>query len=302
MNYYVLEMSVTVKSMTGFGRAKECISDFEITVEIKSVNHKFFEFSSRLPRAYMFLDEKLKSLCQQKISRGKVEVAVFIEDTSENSIELTVNKTYADAYITALHKFAKQYKLKDDIKASSIVSNSDIFTVKKRNIDEEVLQNAVLKVANDALDSFVAMRQSEGKRLADDVKSRAEYILNKVSFVEERSPQTVKEYRQKLEDKIKELIGDVTVDEQRLLTETAIFADKIAVAEETVRLRSHISELDRLLGEDGAVGRKLDFIVQEMNREVNTIGSKCQDIDIAHTVVDMKSEIEKIREQIQNIE
>ncbi len=295
-------MSSTVKSMTGFGRAKECISEFEITVEIKSVNHKFFEFSSRIPRAYMFLDEKLKALCQQKISRGKVEVAVFIEDTSENTIELTVNKAYADAYISALKGFAKQYRLKDDVKASTIASNPEIFTVRRRNVDEEILSDAVLKVAQNALDEFIAMRQSEGKRLCDDVKSRAKYILNKVSFVEERSPQTVKEYREKIEEKIKELIGDVNIDEQRLLTETAIFADKVAVAEETVRLRSHITELNKLLSEDTAVGRKLDFIVQEMNRETNTIGSKCQDIEIAHTVVDIKSEIEKIREQIQNIE
>ncbi len=295
-------MSSTVKSMTGFGRAKECISQFEITVEIKSVNHKFFEFSSRIPRAYMFLDEKLKTLCQKRISRGKVEVAVFIEDMSENPIELTVNKAYADAYISALHDFAKQYRLKDDVKASTIASNPEIFTVRRRNVDEEVLSEAVLKVAGSALDGFIAMRQSEGGRLADDVTGRAEYILDKVSFIEERSPQTVREYREKIEEKIKELIGDVNIDEQRLLTETAIFADKIAVAEETVRLRSHITELKRLLDEDGAVGRKLDFIVQEMNRETNTIGSKCQDIEIAHTVVDIKSEIEKIREQIQNVE
>ena len=296
------ELFKTVTSMTGFGRAKESIDGLDITVEIKSVNHRYFEFSSRIPRAYMFLDEKLKSLCQQKISRGKVEVAVLIEDTSGKSVELSINESYADAYIDALHKFAKKYRLKDDIKASVLVGNNEIFVMKKRDIDEDVLTEGVMTAANAAIDNFVAMRAAEGDRLVADVKSRAQFILDKVAFVEERSPQTVKEHREKIEQKVKELIGDVQIDEQRLLTETAIFADKIAVAEETVRLRSHIGELCSLLDNGGAIGRKLDFIVQEMNRETNTIGSKAQDMEIARVVVDIKSEIEKIREQIQNIE
>ena len=295
-------MFETVTSMTGFGRAKESIDGLDITVEIKSVNHRYFEFSSRIPRAYMFLDEKLKSLCQQKISRGKVEVAVLIEDISDKSIELSINESYADAYIDALHKLAKKYRIKDDIKASVLAGNSDIFVMKRRDIDEEVLTDGVMTAANTAIDNFIAMRAAEGERLVNDVKSRAQYILEKVAFVEERSPKTVKEHRERIEQKIKELIGDVHIDEQRLLTETAIFADKIAVAEETVRLRSHIGELCSLLDTGGAIGRKLDFIVQEMNRETNTIGSKAQDMEIARIVVDIKSEIEKIREQIQNIE
>ncbi|MBP3705758.1 MAG: YicC family protein [Clostridia bacterium] len=288
--------------MTGFGRAKESIDDLDITVEIKSVNHRYFEFYSRTPRAYMFLDEKLKTLCQQKISRGKVEVALLIEDVSGKSIELSINESYADAYIDALHKLAKKYRLKDDIRASVLAGNSDIFVMKRRDIDEQVLTKGVMAVANVALNNFINMRAAEGERLVNDIKSRATYILGKVSFIEERSPQTVKEHREKIEQKIRELIGDVHIDEQRLLTETAIFADKIAVAEETVRLRSHIGELFSLLDVGGAIGRKLDFIVQEMNRETNTIGSKAQDIEIAKVVVDIKSEIEKIREQIQNIE
>lgn len=291
-----------VTSMTGFGRGKVCEQEFNITVEIKSVNHRYFEYSSRMPRSFQFLDDSLKSLCGQKISRGKVELNVQFEDLSSNSIELSINTAYADAYIAALHKFAKDYKLKDDIKVSSIVGNSDIFTIKKRDIDEEKIKVALTAAANEALDNFVAARALEGERLVNDIKGRADYILTQVDFIEERSPQTVKEYREKLETRMRELIADVQIDESRLITETAIFADKIAVAEETVRLRSHIASLCSMLDEGGVIGRKLDFFVQEMNRETNTIGSKCQDMEITKVVVDIKSEIEKIREQIQNIE
>lgn len=288
--------------MTGFGRAKRSFDGFDVTVEIKSVNHRFFEFSSRVPRAYMFLDEKLKSCLQERVARGKVETSVSIEDTSGKSVTLQVNKDYADAYINALRELGKKYRLKDDLKLSSLISNNEIIVPKRTEIDEDKLTNAVIETAKDALDVFVNMRATEGDRLVSDVKSRAKFILEKVAFIEERSPQTVKEYREKIEQKIKELVGDVQIDEQRLLTETAIFADKIAVAEETVRLRSHIKEMLDLFEKGGAIGRKLDFIVQEMNREANTIGSKAGDIAITKTVVDIKAEIEKIREQIQNIE
>ena len=255
-----------------------------------------------MPRSFQFLDDILKTQCQQKISRGKVELNVQFEDTSSKSIELAVNDAYADAYIAALHKFAKDYKLKDDIKASSIVGNPEIFTVKKRDLDEELIKKAVTAATDEAIVNFVAARAVEGERLVNDVKGRAEYILSQVDFIEERSPQTIREYREKIETRMRELIGDVQIDEQRLITETAIFADKIAVAEETVRLRSHIASLCSMLDEGGVIGRKLDFIVQEMNRETNTIGSKCQDMEITKVVVEIKSEIEKIREQIQNIE
>ena len=291
-----------VTSMTGFGRDKQTVAEYDITVEIKSVNHRYFEFSSRLPRAYQFMDEKLKSFCHDKISRGKVEVSVMVEDHSEDAVELEVNKQYADAYIKALHELAEEYGLKDDITVRSFVGNNDIFVARRKEADEELISNAILQVASAAVEKFVAMRAVEGERLKNDVTSRSEQILKYVTFVEERSPETVKEYRERIEQKIRDLIGDTQVDEQRLLTETAIFADKIAVAEETVRLRSHIRQLCSLLENGGAIGRKLDFIVQEMNREANTIGSKAQDLDIARTVVDIKSEIEKIREQIQNIE
>lgn len=291
-----------VRSMTGFGRAKTSENGLNITVELKSVNHRYFEFTSRLPKGYMFLDEKLKTFCQQNISRGKLEAAVIIEDNSEGAAIVEVNAAYADAYLAAIKDMAQRYHIKNDVKMSALVSNPELFTVKKQTLPEETVTEAVLKTAKEAMESFISMREAEGERLKKDVKTRTYFILKSVAFIEERSPETVKAYRERLEQKIKELIGDVQVDEQRLLTETAIFADKVAVAEETVRLKSHIKQFCSLLEGDEPIGRKLDFIVQEMNREANTIGSKAQDIEIAHTVVDIKSEIEKIREQIQNIE
>lgn len=293
---------ITVTSMTGFGRAKQTLTGLDITVEIKSVNHRYFEFSSRLPRAYMFLEEQLKSFIREKVTRGKVEVSVLIDDRRENAVELEINRAYADAYVAALHNLAKTYRIKDDVKMSLLANNPEIFTARRRETDSEQVSAAVLEVAGVALSNFVTMRAVEGERLVADVTDRSNAILNLVSFIEERSPQTVKEYRERIEEKIRELLGDVHIDEQRLLTETALFADKIAVAEETVRLRSHIKQLGEMFAEGGAIGRKLDFIVQEMNREANTIGSKAQDLEIGKAVVDIKSEIEKIREQIQNIE
>ena len=295
-------MSVTVKSMTGFGRAKDTINGMDITVEIKSVNHRYFEFFAKTPRTAQFLEEKLKSFCQDKISRGKVEMTVIIDNKNEDAVELEINKAYADAYISALKQLSVVYSLPNDLKLSDLVGNSDIFSVKRQEVDEIAVTDAVLKVAASAVDAFIEMRKTEGERLKADVLSRSEFILEKVAFVEEKSPETVANYRQRIEQKIKELLDNVQIDEQRILTETAIFADKVAVDEETVRLKSHIDQLKTMLQEGGVVGRKLDFIVQEMNREANTIGSKCQNLSIGQTVVDIKSEIEKIREQIQNIE
>lgn len=295
-------MIITVRSMTGFGRSKKISGNFEVTVEIKSVNHRYFEYSSRLPRCYQFLDDKVKEMCHNRIARGKVEVGISIADNSSDSVLLQLNEGYADAYIDALRSLSKKYHLKDDLKLSAFVGNTDLFTVKRAEIDEEFLCEFVSGAVSEALDNFIDMRSVEGQKLADDVKMRAGLILERVAFIEERSPKTVEDYRLRLENKIKDLLGDTTIDEQRVLTETAIFADKIAVAEETVRLRSHISGLLKLLESGGAIGKNLDFIVQEMNREANTIGSKAQDIEIGKIVVEIKSEIEKIREQIQNIE
>lgn len=291
-----------VRSMTGFGRAKALVDGLDITVEIKSVNHRYFEFSCRTPRAYSFLEEKIKSKVSTVVSRGKIEVGVMIDDNTENATIIEIDREYTTAYLTALKKLSKEYGLKNDVKTSSLIGNNDVFKIKRQVIEDEVITEAVLSVLEQALANFVEMRTIEGERLLKDVSDRAAYILEKVAFIEERSPKTVEEYKNRIEQKIKELLGDTTIDEQRILTEVAIFADKVAVAEETVRLRSHIKQFETLMTSNDAVGRKLDFIVQEMNRETNTIGSKAQDIEIAHTVVDIKSEIEKIREQIQNME
>ena len=291
-----------VRSMTGFGRAKKEIDSLDITVEIKSVNHRYFEFSARLPRSYNFLEEKLKSFLAQNISRGKVEISVMIEDNSQNATVVEIDRDYANAYITALKQLSKEFKIKNDIGASSFVGNNDLFKIRRKAADDQTVQNAVLTVAKEALDNFIEMRSIEGERLLNDVKSRTAYILKKVEFIEERSPETVKLYKERIEQKIKELLNDTAPDEQRILTEVAIFADKVAVAEETVRLRSHINQFRELLETDEPLGRKLDFLVQEINREINTMGSKAQDVEITKCVVDMMSEVEKIREQIQNIE
>ena len=291
-----------IRSMTGFGRAEQERNGFNITVEIKSVNHRYFEFSSRIPRAYQYLEEKLKAFCQSRISRGKVEIYVTLEDIENGNTLIDINDEYCKAYINALKTLSEQYSLKDDISVMTVARNTEIFKITKPDIDTNKVTDAVLSVADEAITAFIAMRETEGVRLKNDVNNRIDFILKKVEFIEERSPETIKLYRERIEQKVRELLESAQVDEPRLLTETAVFADKVAVAEETVRLRSHMQQLSQLLEGNEAIGRKLDFIVQEMNRETNTIGSKAQDIEIARAVVDIKSEIEKIREQIQNIE
>lgn len=291
-----------IKSMTGFGRANIVENGLDITVEIKAVNHRYFEFSCRMPRAYQFIEDSLKALCQKSIQRGKIEMSVFIEDNSEHTLESEINRPYLKAYLEAAKTISKEFKIKNQIRITSLLSNPEIFKIKHAHLPDEANAELVLACANEAIENFVAMRETEGERLKADVLSRTDFILEKVAFIEKRSPETLKAYRERLEQKMRDLLGDAQIDESRLITETAIFADKIAVAEETVRLRSHISQLHEFLESDSSIGKKLDFIVQEMNRETNTIGSKAQDIEIAHTVVDIKSEIEKIREQIQNIE
>lgn len=291
-----------VKSMTGFGRAVSEIDGYVITVEIKSVNHRYFEFSSRIPRQYGFLDEKLKSYINSRVSRGKVECFVSIEALNTDSADVVVNNTLAGAYVKALKEIAATYDLKEDFGASTISRFQDVLVVKKNDEDEEKLWSYVKSVTDEAVDKFVAMRSVEGERMYDDIHSRGQFILDCVSFIEERSPQTVKEYNDKLVERVHELIGDAALDEGRIIQEVAIYADKVAVAEETVRLRSHIDQLNSFLQSDEPVGRKMDFLVQEINRETNTIGSKANDVDIARKVVDIKAEVEKIREQIQNIE
>ncbi len=293
-----------IRSMTGYGRSQAVVDTMNITVELKSVNHRYFEFNSRVPRNYGFLDEKLKSYIGSRVSRGKVECYVSVENLEDDEIEILVNHSLAKSYLNALKDLAEtnELNLRDDLAMSSLARYNDIFTVHKKEADEEKIWNAVKSVTETAVDKFILMRETEGAKLKNDVLSRAELILEKVSIIEERSPETVKEYNDKLLARINEFLSDVQVDEQRILTECAIFADKVAVAEETVRLRSHIDQLRQFLESDEAVGRKTDFLVQEMNREANTIGSKAQDVTIARNVIDIKAEIEKIREQIQNIE
>lgn len=291
-----------IKSMTGYGRSQMLVDGMNITVEVKSVNHRYFEFSSRLPRSYGFLDEKLKSFFMGKLTRGKMECYVQIETVEEPDTIISVNHPLVKGYLDAYKELAETYGLENNIKVSDISRVSDIFSIRKQAADEDKIWAAVQNVAEEALNGFVSMREREGSRLRDDVLSRLEIILENVSFIEERSPETVKEYNEKLLVRLRELLADTHIDEQRILTEAAIFADKIAVAEETVRLRSHISQMRTFLDSDEAVGKKMDFLIQEFNREANTIGSKAQDVEIARRVVAVKAEIEKIREQIQNIE
>lgn len=290
------------KSMTGYGRCQQIIDGRDILVEIKSVNHRFFEFSARVPRVYGYLESQLKGYLQGKISRGKVEVGVTIVTLEGIDANVEVNHSLVKSYVDALRKVGYEFALRDDLSISSISRFSDIFTVRKNVEDEQVIWNSVRTVLDGALNNFLHMREVEGERMKQDILSKLETIGEKVSFVEQRSPQTVEEYRNRLYTKMQEVLQDTKVDEQRILTEAAIYSEKIAVDEETVRLRSHIKQFESILQSDEPVGRKLDFLVQELNREANTIGSKAQDLEIARVVVDIKSEIEKIREQIQNIE
>lgn len=288
--------------MTGYGRSQQIVDNMNVTVEIKSVNHKYFEFNARVPRTFGFLEEKLKSFTQSYISRGKTECYVSIEMPEDENVEVSVNYSLAQGYINALKELSEKYSLKDDVSVTSVSRYPDVLTVHKLPEDEDKIWNAVKTVAADAVSSFISMREKEGEKLSEDILSRTETIIDCVSFIEERSPKTVSEYNEKLKARIRELIGDVSVDEQRLLQEAAVYADKIAVAEETVRLRSHISQLREMFSSDEAIGRKMDFLVQEINREANTIGSKAQDVEITRRVLTIKGEVEKIREQVQNIE
>ena len=291
-----------IKSMTGYGKSEQTIDSLNVTVEIKSVNHRYFEFSARVPREYGFLEEKLKKYCNSLITRGKVECYVSVEDLEEREMEVNVNETLAAGYVKALKELSERFGLKDDLSAVTLSRYPDVITLHKASEDEERIWNAVKTVAETAVSKFIEMRETEGSKLRGDILSRADYIIECVEFIEGRSPETVREYNEKLKQRMKELLGDAAVDEQRLLNEAAIYADKIDVDEETVRLRSHISQLREFMNSSEAIGRKLDFLVQEINREANTIGSKAQDVDIAKKVIAIKAEVEKIREQVQNIE
>ena len=291
-----------VKSMTGFGREHVVANGREIIVEIRSVNHRYYEFTARTPRSYGYLDEKLKAFLKNGISRGKVEASVTIYNQEGTDAEIELNESVAKGYLQALRCSAETLELDDDLTLTSIMRLPDIFTVVKKTDDEEVIWNEVKAVAQVALDRFVEMRNVEGQKMYDDISSRLVFIEQTVGKIEAQSPTVCENYRDRLYAKIKEVLGDRNIDEQRVLTEVAIFSETVAIDEETVRLRSHIAQFRDLIQSSEPVGRKLDFLVQELNREVNTIGSKAQDLSITKMVVDLKSEIEKIREQIQNIE
>ncbi len=291
-----------IKSMTGYGRSQKILNGRDILVEIRSVNHRYYEYNSRVPRAYNYIDEKLKVLLKSGITRGKVDVSVTISNIEGRDTEVALNKGVAEGYIKALRSAAYELGVADDLTLSNLIRLPDVFIVQKTPDNEDEVWSDVSQVAEEALSRFVTMRETEGEKMRLDVLHKADCILDMVAKVEELSPQTVENYRERLYKKLSEILESKDVDQQRIITEAAVFAEKIAVDEETVRLRSHISQLRELVNSNESIGRKLDFIVQEMNREVNTIGSKAQDLNITKIVVDMKAELEKIREQIQNIE
>ena len=291
-----------IKSMTGYGSAKGTVEGLEINIELKSVNNKFLDTNIRLPRGYLFAEETIKSAVQSHISRGKVDVFVNVESSEAGDLCVKVNEALVQGYIDALKLIADKFELPNDISALNVSRFPDVLSVEKKEHDTETLAAGIADVMERALCDFDSMRIREGQKLRDDVLSRLATIEKLVSVVEQETPKTVAEYRKRLEQKMAEVLGNTMIDENRILAEAAIFADHIAVDEETVRLRSHMAQLKTMMDGESPIGRKTDFLIQEFNREANTIGSKCQNSDIAHIVVDLKSEIEKIREQIQNIE
>ncbi len=291
-----------IKSMTGYGRAQGSFSGGDITVEVKSVNNRYLDCGVKLPRGYAYLEESIKALVQKSISRGKVDVFVTINAAGADNVTVSVNTPVAEGYLAAMRQLVEQYGVADDISASVFSRFSDVFLVEKQEQDENEVKSAIGGVVSEALSAFDTMRTREGQALKADLLQKAGGILTLVSKVEERSPITVKSYRERLTAKMQEVLADRQIDEARIIQEAAIYADKVAVDEETVRLRSHVDQLKTMLREGGVIGRKLDFLMQEMNREANTIGSKGNDVEQARNVVNIKSELEKIREQIQNIE
>ena len=291
-----------VKSMTGYGRARQERNGRNITVEVRSVNNRYLDCTVKMPRAYIFAEDAMKALVQKYISRGKVDVFVTVDAVTADQTVVQVNEPLVRSYYQALSRLREMFSLEDELSASTLARFPDVLAVTKAEEDLEMISADICAVLEEALTAHRQMRSVEGEKLFSDIAGRADTIESVVAKVEERSPQTVSEYRARLEAKMREVLQSTTIDESRILTEAAIFADKIAVDEETVRLRSHLSQLRTMLSGDEPVGRKLDFLIQEVNRECNTIGSKCNDLTIARDVVNMKAEVEKIREQVQNIE
>ena len=291
-----------IKSMTGYGRAVETVNNREFTVEISSVNNRYLDCSVRLPRMLSFAEEAVKQTVKQYVSRGKVEVHISVRSEAAEDTKLTLNTPVVEGYLSAMRQMVDTYGVKDDISVATLSRLPEVFIMEKAMADEEQLQSDLMSVLTEALEGYNAMRTTEGAALDRDLRSRGNTILDYVAQVEAGNAQTVVDYRNRLEAKLREVLASTTIDQSRILTEAAIFADKVAVDEETVRLRSHLQQMNTMLDAGGAMGRKLDFLLQEMNREANTIGSKCTDVTLARIVVDIKAELEKIREQTQNIE
>ena len=291
-----------IKSMTGYGRSVETVNGREFTVELRSVNNRYLDCSVRLPRILSFAEDAVKQAVKASISRGKVDVFITLRTEGQEDTKVTLNSSVLQGYLEAMHQMVDEFGVKDDISVSTVSRLPEVFVVEKSQVDEEQLLKDLMGVVNSALAGYDAMRQTEGAALNQDLRSRGNTILELVSVVESGNAQTVVDYRARLENKLKEVLSNTSIDESRILTEAAIFADKVCVDEETVRLRSHLQQMNEMLTTGGAVGRKLDFLLQEMNREANTIGSKCTDVKLARVVVDIKAELEKIREQTQNIE
>ena len=288
--------------MTGYGRSVETRSGREFTVEVRSVNNRYLDCAVRLPRLVAFGEDAVKQAVKNTISRGKVDVYVSVRSEGGEQGTVTLNTALAEGYLAAMRQMAETFGLENDVKVSDLSRLPEVFTVDKPEVDEEALLADLMAVTNEALVGYDAMRTTEGAALDHDLRSRGARILELVGQVEKQSPKTVSDYRARLEAKLREVLANTAIDESRILTEAAIFADKVAVDEETVRLRSHLNQMNAMLDAGGAVGRKLDFLLQEMNREANTIGSKCTDVAVARIVVDIKAELEKIREQVQNVE
>ena len=291
-----------VKSMTGYGRAVETVNGREFTVEIRSVNNRYLDCTVKMPRAISFAEDSVKQIIKASVSRGKVDVFISMNSEASDDVKITLNKPVVEGYLSAMKEMAAEYGVENDVTVTALAKLPDVFVVEKPDVDEEQLKADLLSVVEKAVASYNAMRATEGAALERDLRSRGETILGFVAQVEQLSPETVADYRRRLEDKMHEILADKAFDEARILTEAAIFADKVAVDEETVRLRSHLEQMNSMLTAGGAVGRKLDFLIQEMNREANTTGSKCSDVKVARIVVDIKAEIEKIREQTQSLE
>ena len=291
-----------IRSMTGYGRGEAVLHDRAITVEVRAVNNRYLDCAVKIPRVYVFAEEAIKARVQSQVGRGKLDVFVTIDASAADQVAVTLNRPVADGYYAALTQMKETYGLAEPVSLSLLSRFPDVFLVEKAQGDADVIEGDILQVLDQALADFNAMRAREGAKLAEDIRAKGEAIAALVTQVEARSPETVAAYREKLRQKMQEVLENTQIDESRILTEAALFADKVAVDEETVRLRSHLAQLGEMLQAQGPTGRKLDFLIQEFNREANTIGSKCSDVDLARVVVDLKGEIEKIREQVQNIE